>query len=194
MSDQKQCFCEVWTSMVHRLSSYWQETVLTYKGNMTLTFDPLTPKSIGVIYWPRQMHICSKTAKGTWVVMLIFTKSIWHWPSIPRPHKQKWSSTCQDNPLIKFEAKQPMGCQVIDMNLFLSEISCSLRAVFFLNKVNMTLTFWPPINKGHLSAKTNAPTKLEAQQQMGCSVIDQKPVLPTRSMWPWPLISWPQNQ
>jgi hypothetical protein len=51
----------------------------------------------------------------------------------------------------------------------------------------MTLTFDPKINRGHLLAQTNAPTKFEGQQPMGCQVIDWKLLLPTRSIWPWPL-------
>jgi hypothetical protein len=95
------------------------ETVFTYKVKMTLAFEPLTKKSIGVIYSLRPMHLCSLSAKAPWIVKLLI-------------------GNC------------------------------------FTYKVNMTLTIDHNINRGHLLAKTNAPTKFEGQGPMGCQVIDWK--------------------
>lgn len=160
---------------------YWLETVFTYKDNVILTTDPLTPiiylghlltnsnvfvrfegqasmgclvidrnlclstrtmwpwpltlKSIGLIYWPRPMYLCSLRAKGPCVVKLL-----------------------------------------IDCRFYLQ------------GQCNLDL--WPldpKIDRGHLLAKTNAPTMFKGLQPMGCQVIDLKPFLPTNSTWQWPL-------
>jgi hypothetical protein len=58
---------------------------------------------------------------------------------------------------------------------------CSLRAkgpwvvkllirTFFINKVNMTFTFDPKINRGYLQSKTNVP-EVEGQSPISCRLL-----------------------
>jgi hypothetical protein len=54
----------------------FRQKAMTFKVNLTLTFDPLTSKSKGVIYWSRPMHLCSLLAKGPWVVKLLIGNRI----------------------------------------------------------------------------------------------------------------------
>jgi hypothetical protein len=57
----------------------------------------------------------------------------------------------------------------------------------------MWLTFDHSINRGNLLAKTNSPVKFEGKGPMSCWDIDQKPFLPRRPMWYWPLTLWTLN-
>jgi hypothetical protein len=78
---------------------------------VTLTFDPLTPKSIGVIYWAWPMYLQSLRTKGLWIVKLLIG------------------------------------------NRFYLQGQCDPE-------------LWPHnpiINRAHLLAKTNVPTKIEGQ-------------------------------
>jgi hypothetical protein len=59
----------------------------------------------------------------------------------------------------------PFGRQVISLNCF---------------DIQMTLTFDPKINRGHLLAKTNAHTKFEGQRVVKFLIGNR--FLPTRSM------------
>jgi len=40
-----------WLSLIH-FSRYWTDNVFALNGTVTLTFDPVTSKCKGVIYWP----------------------------------------------------------------------------------------------------------------------------------------------
>jgi hypothetical protein len=68
--DRRQSFCQdqstykVGEPKANGLSSYGKKTVFTDNVNMTLTFYPLIPKSIGIIYLPRPMHLRSLWANS----------------------------------------------------------------------------------------------------------------------------------
>jgi hypothetical protein len=58
------------------------------------------------------------------------------------------------------------------------------------------LTFDPLTQKwigGHLLVMNNQHIKFIVPRPKRSLVITQKPFLPTRSMWPWPLTPWPKN-
>ena len=141
-SDQDQYTCKVRGSWAQAFSSYWLDTIFTLKVIVTLTFDFLTPKSIGLIYWLRQIYMWSLKAKGQSVLKLL------------------------------------------SGNNFKIERLCDLD----LWPIN------PKVNRAHLLTKTNTHVKFEDCGAKRSQVIEQKRLSYWRSLWPWPLTYWPQNQ
>jgi hypothetical protein len=86
--------------------------------------DFLTPKSIGVIHWPRPMHLCSLKAKGPWVVKLLIGNhfdiqgqfDLDLWPKGPK--NNKGHLLVMNNPHTKFEVPKPKLLLVIDQKPF----------------------------------------------------------------------------
>ena len=119
-----------------------KDKLFVFKVTVTLTFDKLTPKSIGVFYWS--------------------------WPtSIPN-----------------------MG--IVSQCIFLLLIG---QAFCVQGQCDLDLTPTDPkINRGLLLFMTNLHTKYGDRITMLCLVIDRTSFLCSRSLWPWPLTNWHQNQ
>ena len=62
---------EVWRLWLKGYSSYWAETVFTLRVTVTLTYDLLTPKSIGFLYLIRDITLWSLKALGQRVLELL---------------------------------------------------------------------------------------------------------------------------
>jgi hypothetical protein len=119
---QDQCTYAVWRPRSHELSSYWSETVFTYKVN--ITFDPLTPKLTGVIYRTRPMHLWSLKVKASWVVKLLIGNhfdiqgqfDLDLWPKGPK--NNRGHLLVMNNPHTKLEVPKPKHSLVIDQKPF----------------------------------------------------------------------------
>jgi hypothetical protein len=91
------------------------------------------------------------------------TRSRWPWTLTPWPKNQKGSFTGQDQRTYELWRPRVYG------------LSSSKNWFYLQGKYDIYLrSLDPKIDKGHLFAKTNAPTNFEGQQSMGCHVIDGK--------------------
>ena len=68
---------EVWRLWLKGYSGYWAETDFTLRVTVTLTFDLLTPKSIGVFYSIRAITLWSLKALGQRVLELLSGNEVW---------------------------------------------------------------------------------------------------------------------
>jgi hypothetical protein len=98
----------------------------------------LTPNSIGVIYWPRPMHLRSWRTNTLWVVVIVQepflpTRSMWRWPltKINRRHIR----TCLDKFTFAVWGQRDHG------------LSSYWSETVFTYNVYMTLTLNPMIPK-----------------------------------------------
>jgi hypothetical protein len=94
------------------------------KSNVTITFEPLTPKSMRVISMPRPIHLCSFRAKGSWVVKLLIRNHFYLqgqydldlWPLNPKTNSGH--ILAKANAPLKFEGQSTMSCWDINWKPF----------------------------------------------------------------------------
>jgi len=157
---------------------------------VTLTFDLVTWKSIGVICESWSMYLWSFMILGVSVLELSsgnhFTisghRDLDLWPSdleINRGHLR-----VMINLPMKFHDPRRMRSWVIIRKPF----------YYFGSPWPWPLTdleLWPSdlkINSGHLRVMINVPMKFHKRSW----IIIRKPLYYFRSLWPWPLTQWPQ--
>ena len=70
---QDECADQVWGRLVKAISSYWSDSVLSHLTTVTLTFDPVTQKSIGFICYQRWIRKPSlrKVGQGVLQVLIV---------------------------------------------------------------------------------------------------------------------------
>jgi len=115
---------EVWRLWPKGYSSYWAETVFTLRVTVTLTFDQLTPKSIGVFYSIRAITLWSLKALAQRILELLSGNgfhSLGHcdldlWPTDPKINRGLLLNRGY-HPM-KFEGSGPKGIQVIERKRF----------------------------------------------------------------------------
>ena len=157
---------------------------------MTLTFDLLTPKSIGVFSSIRATTLWSLNALAHRVLKLL-SRNGFHssghcdldlWPTDIKINRNLLLNKGY-HPM-KFEGSGSKDTRVISGNGFHSSSHCDLD-------------LWPTdpkINRGLLVNKGYNPMKFEGSGWKGTWVIERKRISLFGSLWPWPLTYWPQNQ
>jgi len=155
---------------------------------VTLTFDLLTPKSIGVFYWIRAITLWSLKALGQRVLELLSGNGF---------HS---SDHCDLDLLtlksigvfysiraITLWSLKALGQRVLEL----------LSGNGFHSSVHCDLDLWPTdlkINRDFLLNKGYHPMKFEGFGSKGTRVIERKRISLFGSLWPWPLTYWSQNQ
>ena len=120
-------------------SSYWAETVFTLWVTVTLTFDLLTPKSIGVFYSIRAITLWSLKALGQRVLELLSGNGFYSsghcdldlWPTDPKINKGLLLNKGYHP--VKFEGSGSKGTRVIERK----------RISLFGSLWPWPLTYWP---------------------------------------------------
>jgi len=130
---------EVWRLWVKRYSSYWAETDFTLRVTVTLTFDLLTPTSIGVFYSIRATTLWSLKALGQRVLKLL-SRNGFHssghcdldlWPTDPKINRDFLLN--EGYHPMKFEGSGSKGTWVIERK----------RISLFGSLWPWPLTYWP---------------------------------------------------
>jgi len=169
---------------------YWAETVFTLWVTVTLTFDLLTPISIGVFYSKRATTLWSLKALAQRVLKLLSGNgfhSSSHCDLDLRPTDPKIERGLLLNKgyhPMKFEGSGTKGTWVLSGNGFQSSGHCDLY-------------LWPTdpkISRGLLLNQGYHPMKFEGLSSKNTRVIERKRFSLLGSLWPWPLTYWPQNQ
>ena len=121
-------------------------------------------------YWSNKLFVFK--AKVTFTSLTMTPKSIWvlywSWPTI----KTNMPTPSQSVVLL-LTAQAVCGHSHFDLDLSPTD---------------------PKINRGLLLFMTNLHTKYGDRITMLCLVIDRTSFLCSRSLWPWPLTNWHQNQ
>ena len=161
---------EVWKFWVKGYSSYWAETDFNLRVTVTLTFDLLTPKSLGFFNLIRAITLWSLKALALMVPELLSGNgfhSFGHcdldlWPTEANI-KSGFLLNKGYHPM-KFEDSGSKGTWVIEQNGFHSSGHCDLD-------------LWPTdpeINRGLLLNKGYHPMKFEGSGSKGTRVIERK--------------------
>jgi len=157
---------------------------------VTLTFDLLTSKSIGVFYSIRATTLWSLKALGQRALELLSGNGFHssdHCDLDLSPTDPNINRVLQLNKSyhpMKFEGLSSKGTLVIERNGFHPLGHCDLD-------------LWPTdpkINRGLLLNKGYDPMKFEGSGSQSTQVIEQKRFSLFGSLWPWPLTYWHQNQ
>ena len=160
---------------------------------MTLTFDLLTPKSIGVFYLKRAITLWRLKALGQRVFELL---SYW----------AKTDFTLRVTVTLTFDLLTPKAIGVFYLiraiTLWSLKSLCQrvlelLSGNGFHSSAHCDLYLWPTdpkINRGLLFKKGYHSMKFEGSVSKGTRVIERKRFSLFGSLWPWPLTYWPQNQ
>jgi len=130
---------EVWRLWVNGYLSYWAETDFTLRVTVTLTFDVLTPKSIGVFYLFRAITLWSLKALAQRVLKLLGGNgfhSLGHcdldlWPTDPKIDRVYLCNKGYQP--MKFEGSGSKGTRVIERKRF----------SLFKSLWPWPLTYWP---------------------------------------------------
>jgi len=162
----------------------------TLRVTVTLTFDLLTPKSIGVFYSIRAITLWNLKALGQRVLELLSWNGF---HSSGHCDLDLWPTDLKINrglllnkgyhPM-KFECSGSKGTWVIERK----------RISLFRSLWPWPLTYWLQINRGLQLNKSYHPMKFEGLSSKGTRVIERKRFSLFGSLWPWPLTYWPQNQ
>jgi len=157
---------------------------------VTLTFDLLTPKSIGIFYSIRATTPWSLKARAQRVLKLL-SENGFH--SSGHCDLDLWHTDQKINRGIllnkgyhpmKIEGSGSKGTWVIERERF----------SLFGSLWPWPLTYWPQYQKGLFLNKGYHSMKIEGSGSKGTWVIERKRISLFGSLWPWPLTYWPQNQ
>jgi len=162
----------------------------TLQVTVTLTFDLLTPKSLGFFNSIRAITIWSLKALAQRVLELLSGNgfhSLSHcdldlWPTDPKISRGLLLN--KDYHPMKFEGSGSKVLKFLSGNGFHSSGHCDLD-------------LWPTdpkIIRIFLLHKGYHPMKFEGLSSKGTRVIERKRISLFGSLWPWPLTYWPQNQ
>ena len=158
---------------------------------LTLTFDLLTWKSIGIIYSPRTIYLPSLKLLGRSVLELSVAQGevnwhdLWPWPLTYWPEYQWDHLLTKDYLPTKCEASGAKCSWVISCTRW-SELAWSLTLTF-------DLLTWISIGIIYSPRTIYLPSlKLLGRSVLELSVAQGE--VNWHDLWPWPLTYWPENQ
>jgi len=166
------------------------ERKFTLHVTVTLTFDLLTPKSIGVFYSIRAITLWSLNALAQRVLELLSGNVFSLWVTVTltfdllTPKSIGIFYSIRATTLLSLQALAQRVLKLLSGNGFHSSGHCDLN-------------LWPTdpkINRGLLHNKGYHTMKFEGSGSKGTQVIERKRFSLFGSLCPWPLNYWPQNQ
>ena len=157
---------------------------------MTLTFDLLTPKSIGVFNSISAITLRSLKALAQRVLELLSGNGF---HSLGHCDHGLWPTDLKINRGLLLNK----GYHLWSLKALAQRVLKLLSGNGFHSLGHCDVDLWPTdpkINRGLLLNKGYHPLKFEGSGSKGTQVIEQKRFSLFGSLWPWPLTFWPHKQ